>query len=154
MLRSTFSYQHLELSLDTLLDTAKYGRSALLCCVRALAMHLIQRFWIENEALPDPASGSAFNEAPLFPTQRSPHKNISYQQQSKAFNEIFAMLGLAFNASTHCGRIGGSRQLDEGGCDAQVSTWLNQHVCQSSVLSLQSWKAAHMQLLWSFLSIQ
>lgn len=86
-------------------------------------MHLLQRFWIENEPLPDPEDTLSFNSAPLFPTKKNATTNLSYNQQNKAFNDIFSMLGLDFDAVTHCGRIGGARQLDENGCDAAVSAW-------------------------------
>ena len=86
-------------------------------------MHILQRFWIENQPLPDPEDSLSFNSAPLFPSKKDPTCNLSYQQQNKAFNDIFAMLGLDFAAVTHCGRIGGARQLDEGGCDAQVNAY-------------------------------
>jgi Centromere DNA-binding protein complex CBF3 subunit, domain 2 len=97
-------------------------RNPLLCSQRALAYHLVQRFTLDDQALPDPANKREWLKAALFPGS-NPHKNVCYQTQYNSIKQLKEELGLQLNKVTHIFRKGGTRFLEAAGVKEEVRQW-------------------------------
>ena len=103
-------------------------RSPEMCPHGLLARYLCHRFTVTGEQFPMTTSAEELWFHTALWKATNPRTNISYEQQAKAFKEVFVKNGVLAKKITHAPRVAGARFLDDHGVDDTVSLQPQQHM--------------------------